>query len=104
LLDLGHAYRTVDDLAAAEQAFAAAITTSRSAGNMWASLLATYYQAQTHISYGRLSYAQALYRQALAALDARGGSALPMAGVLHVGLAELFYQWNEFEQARDAIE
>jgi LuxR family maltose regulon positive regulatory protein len=95
-LNLGSAYWMSGDLAAANTAFTEAITTSQRADNPFAVLLAMRGLAELQVMGGRLHRAADLYRQALQLADHR---AFPAAGLAHVGMGELLYEWDDLDGA-----
>src|SRR5215208_438009 len=62
----------------------------------------TYYAlGQVQVTQGRLSAALQTFRQGLELVTEAGRSALPAAGVAHVGAAEVLYERNELDAALD---
>src|SRR3712207_8141243 len=84
------------DVAAASESLSEAITTSRKAGNSFAALLATRGLAELHVMAGRLHRAADLYREALRLTQQRS---IPAAGLAHVGMGELLYEWDDLDGA-----
>jgi LuxR family transcriptional regulator, maltose regulon positive regulatory protein len=95
-LNLGSAYWMSGDLAAANTAFTEAITTSQRADNPFAVLLAMRGLAELQVLEGRLHRAADLYRQALRLAEQRP---FPAAGLAHVGMGELLYEWDDLDGA-----
>lgn len=62
-------------------------------------MFAWYFLGKVSAAQGRLQQAQIQYQAGLKALNT-----LPVAGVLHVGLAELAYERNDLEGARQHVE
>lgn len=62
--------------------------------------------ADLELHQGRLRGAMATWRKALAALEAPqnwGHLSLPVAGWVHVRMGEIWYEWNELQQADAAL-
>jgi LuxR family maltose regulon positive regulatory protein len=95
-LNLGSSYWMSGDLAAANTAFTEAITTSQRADNPFAVLLAMRGLAELQVMSGRLQRAADLYRQALRLAEQRP---FPAAGLAHVGMGELLYEWDDLDGA-----
>ncbi|HEX6797724.1 MAG TPA: LuxR C-terminal-related transcriptional regulator, partial [Ktedonobacterales bacterium] len=104
---LGTAYWLVGDLAAAEDAVSRAIALSDAAGNAYYALTATIMLGQLRLAQGALHQAEEAFERALA-LAAREYGTLPAVAQAHVGLSELWLEWNDLaaaaEHARRAIE
>ena len=95
-LNLGGAYSMSGDLAAANASLTETITASERADNPFAALLATRELAELEVMGGRLHRAAGLYRQALQLAEQRP---FPAAGLAHVGMGELLYEWNDLDGA-----
>jgi LuxR family transcriptional regulator, maltose regulon positive regulatory protein len=93
---LGGAYSMSGDLMAANEFLSEAITTSQRADNAFAALLAMRGLAELHVMRGRLHRAADLYRQALRLAEQRP---FPAAGLAHVGIGELLYEWDDLDGA-----
>ena len=93
---LGGAYSMSGDLAAAREYLSEAITTNQRAGNAFAALLATRGLAELQVMGGHLHRAADLYRQALLLAQQRP---FPAAGLAHVGMGELLYEWDDLDGA-----
>ncbi|GHO84804.1 LuxR C-terminal-related transcriptional regulator [Dictyobacter formicarum] len=77
-----------------------ALHISLALGNLRTAMFASRYLAQICIKQGRLSEAEAILRQALHNSGAHGEWArVPATGVIHIGLAELYYERNEVDTA-----
>src|SRR5215210_4903714 len=100
-LNLGSAYWMSGDLAAANAAFTEAITASQRADNPFAVLLAMRGLAELQVMRGRLHRAADLYRQALRLAEQRR---FPAAGLAHVGMGELVYEWDDLDGAMHHLE
>jgi LuxR family maltose regulon positive regulatory protein len=95
-LNLGGAYSMSGDLAAAEAALTEAVTASRRANNAFGVLFAMRDLAELQVIGRRLHRAVDLYRQALRLAEQRP---FPAAGLAHVGMGELLYEWNDLDGA-----
>jgi LuxR family maltose regulon positive regulatory protein len=101
-LSLATAYNLQGDMAGAKSAFAQASSLSEANNNIYTALIAAYNLAQLHVDQGQLHRAAELYRQALqlASQEVEQGRVCPAStGRVHVGLAEVLYQWNELDRA-----
>ncbi len=118
-LNMGAAYRFSGDDASAMQGFAEAATASQASGNLLVSMIAISNLALAHARQGHLHMSADLYRYALRLADQHSersvyqprclacrqfaGEAesrpVPLAGVSHVGLARLLYEWNDLDAA-----
>jgi LuxR family maltose regulon positive regulatory protein len=99
---LGSGYRHSGDLAAAADAIAEVIATSRRAGDRHMAILAGCNLAATRMLQGQLHRAAATFREALEVADrltGRGGHRLPFAGLPLTGLATVLRERNELEEA-----
>ena len=94
--NLGGAYWVTGDLEAAKEAFAEASTASRRAGNTYVALLSMRARAEIEKMCGHLGRAADLYHEALQIAEA---SPSPAAGLAHVGMGELLYEWNDLDGA-----
>jgi LuxR family maltose regulon positive regulatory protein len=99
-LNLGGAYWMTGDLQAARGAFAEASTASRRAGNTYVALLAMRGLAEIEKLGGNLRLTADIHRQALLLADER----FPAAGLAHVGMGELLYEWNDLDGAMRHLE
>ncbi|HET7271561.1 MAG TPA: hypothetical protein VFI90_10810, partial [Rubrobacter sp.] len=94
--NLGSAYWVTGDLEAAKEAFAEASAASRRAGNTYVALLSMRARAEIEKMSGHLRRAADLYHEALQIAEA---SPSPAAGLAHVGMGELLYEWNDLDGA-----
>jgi LuxR family maltose regulon positive regulatory protein len=101
-LSLGRAYLWSGDLEAAEHVLAEAETINQLAGNMTAALTSRYSQGHLSMMQGRLHQAAEIYRTILNDLAQRGG-AFPLAGLVHIGMGELLYEWYELKAAEEHL-
>jgi LuxR family maltose regulon positive regulatory protein len=98
-LELGTAYLTTDEPAAAERAFEEARTASEQAGNAFGVLGAEWHLAEIQIARGRLHEALALARRSQRWAEERGGRNAPGAAMAHGVLAEIQREWNDLPAA-----
>lgn len=98
-LELGTAYLTTDEPAAAELAFEEARTACDRAGNTFGVLGAEWHLAEIRIARGRLHEALALARRSLRLAEERGGRNAPGAAMAHGILAEIRREWNDLPAA-----
>lgn len=94
--NLGSAYWVTGDLEAAKETFAEASAASRRAGNTYVALLSMRARAEIEKMSGHLRRAADLYHEALQIAEA---SPSPAAGLAHVGMGELLYEWNDLDGA-----
>jgi LuxR family maltose regulon positive regulatory protein len=88
-LELGTAYLTTDEPAAAERAFEEARAASERAGNTFGVLGAEWHLAEIQIARGRLRDAADLARRSLRWAESHGGRNAPAAAMAHGVLAEI---------------
>jgi LuxR family transcriptional regulator, maltose regulon positive regulatory protein len=103
-VSLGDALRTTGDLVAAGEAFAEAVEIGRAAGQDYGTLSAMALQAQVEAERGRLREAEEAFRRALQFASDRGIERLPTAGLVHIGMADLHYEWNKLDEAERELE
>ena len=103
-LDLGHAYCSVGDLAAASEAFARAAANGRAADDLRTALFGLRYQASLEISRGRLRKAEDLLLDGLRLAERRPEGVPSVAGIIHTGMGELLYERGELDEARRLLE
>jgi ATP/maltotriose-dependent transcriptional regulator MalT len=103
-LMLGHAYRMKGDLAAAAQAYAAAVETATQANNRYTLLSALTSQATLAEICGRLRQAETLWQNGLPLTYGRRGQLLPINGISKVGLGQLYLEWNRLDEAAAFLE
>jgi LuxR family transcriptional regulator, maltose regulon positive regulatory protein len=103
-VSLGDALRTTGDLAAAGEAFAQAVEIGQAAGHDYGTLSAMALQAQVEAERGRLREAEEAFRRALRFASDRGIERLPTAGLVHIGMADLHYEWNRLDEAERDLE
>ncbi|MEJ2738195.1 MAG: LuxR C-terminal-related transcriptional regulator, partial [Anaerolineae bacterium] len=94
---LGISYQHQGDRAAASRAYREAISTSQASGNTFFAILATIGLGQVQEAGNQLSLAAETYQRAL-----RLAGALPrqMSCDAYLGLARIFYEWNDLDTAQ----
>lgn len=98
-LSLGHAHEALGEIEAADAAYREAIELGWACGNLRAALLTVRSLAILYTGQGRLHQARKLYQAALERALEAGQEQLPPVGFMHVGLGELFHEWNDLEKA-----
>ena len=93
---LGHAYQLQGDRAAASRAYAEVITSSKSFGPSIYTTAATLCLGQLQQADNQLSLAAESYRETIILA---GDPPRPMAANAHLGLAQIYYQWNDLDAA-----
>ncbi len=91
--------RLVGDIAAASRAAADAVSINQQSGNTFAALLAIGDLGQLQVIQGQLQRAVATFRQGLQLAVERGWRNVPAIGLIHVGLGEVLYEWNDLDTA-----
>ncbi len=111
LLSLGVAYYEMGgDIAAAKSAFreayelGKALAPSNHVGNAPLPLTALAYLVEIEWLRGNLREAHRMYEQALELAEQYGGQPSIALCFVHRGRASLFYEWNELDQARHALQ
>jgi LuxR family maltose regulon positive regulatory protein len=94
---LGLAYQFQGDRAAAGRAYTEAISTSQASGNIFISILATTGLGNIQESENQLYLAAQTYRRVL---QLTGDPPQPAACEAYLGLARIFYEWNDLEAAQ----
>ncbi len=99
-----HAYRGLAEwlrgrLAEAERALSSSICQWRAAGQSTMTGWGSHLLGQVQRAQGRMDAAAGTYQQALEVTAPSGRPALPGAGAVHVGLAEVAYQRGELDMA-----
>ena len=98
---LGYAYLLRGDRTAAGRAYAEAIAISQSIGHFIIHLMATMGLAHIQELDNQLVTAAETYRQAL---RLAGDPPLPVACEVHLGLARIFYVWNDLAAAQEHVQ
>jgi LuxR family maltose regulon positive regulatory protein len=103
-LDLGHAYTSMGEFDSASEAFAEAAATGRDADNLRTALFALHYQAQLEIARGHLRRAENLLLDGKRLAEDRPDGVPAVAGIIDVGMGDLYYQRGELDAARRLLE
>jgi LuxR family maltose regulon positive regulatory protein len=93
---LGYAYQLQGDRAAASRAYAEAESISHASGNVMVNILATIGLGQVQEAENQLDLAADTYRRNL---QQYGDQPLPIASEAHLGLARIYYEWNDLDAA-----
>jgi LuxR family maltose regulon positive regulatory protein len=93
---LGYAYQLQGDRAAASRAYAEVISIGQASGNIIFTFAATIGLGSLQEAENQLYLAAQTYRRALQLI---GDQPLPVAGLAHLGLARISYEWNDLEAA-----
>jgi LuxR family maltose regulon positive regulatory protein len=93
---LGYAYHLQGDRAAARRAYREVIATGQATGNVIFTLMATIGLGALQLSNNNLHRAAETFHHVL---DALGDKPLPVAGEVHLGMAQLYYEWNDLDSA-----
>ena len=102
-LSLGLAYTLLGDFPAARRALSEAAALPVAGGNLLLIYLGHYYLAVVADREGKLHEASEILHEALQIATSATGEELPIASLAHIGLASLFYEWNDLEAARRHI-
>ncbi|HSL31519.1 MAG TPA: LuxR C-terminal-related transcriptional regulator [Anaerolineales bacterium] len=94
---LGHAYQLQGERAAASQAFRQVISISKSLGDSVYTIAATINLGQVQEVDNQLSLATKTYKRVLQMV---GDPPQPMACEAYLGLARIYYQWNDLDTAQ----
>lgn len=103
-LGLGVAYAITGDLSAARQVLTEAVNLRSTAGNVLLTYLGLYHLANVANREGKLHEAAAFAQDALALARTTSGAELPIAGLAHITLAGLAYEWNDLDRAMAHVE
>lgn len=93
---LGWAYQLQGDRAAARRAYTEAISISRASGNNIIAISATIGLGNVQEAENQLNLAAETYRHVLQMI---GDPLMPVACEAHLGLARIFYEWNDLDAA-----
>ncbi|KRE43242.1 LuxR C-terminal-related transcriptional regulator [Paenibacillus sp. Soil522] len=93
---LGYAYQLQGDRAAASKAYAEALSVSQMIGHVMITILATLGLGNIQEAENQLYAAAETYRLVL---NMAGNPPLPVACEAHLGLARIFYEWNDLDAA-----
>ena len=103
-LTLGMAQRMAGNFSAASQIFAKASAVTQAAGHLFAYLIVMRQQTELLVEQGQLQQAAEIYRQALNLVVENKAEQFPPVGLVHLGLGELHYQWNDLAAAERHLE
>ena len=95
---LGYAYHLQGNRAAARQAYTEVISIGKPSGNVVFTLLATIGLGTLQEADNQLYLAAQTYR---GVLQLFGDHPLPFASEAHLGLARVFYEWNDLDAAQE---
>ncbi len=93
---LGFAYYQKDDLAAAGQAYSEAYSLAQAAGNIVDSSMASIRLGQVQEAENQLHLAAETYQRVLPVIDEYSPHNAPLA---YLGLARIYYEWNDLDAA-----
>jgi LuxR family transcriptional regulator, maltose regulon positive regulatory protein len=96
LRSMGFAYYLQDDLAAAGRAYAEALSLAQASGDIINILLASIRLGQIQETGNQLHLAAETYRLVLQRIDEYS---VPNAPVAYLGLARIYYEWNDLDAA-----
>ena len=98
---LAHHYHnnTYAAVEAFDEAFKAAVALKRGAGNFYGRSLAISWLARLYMVRGYLQRAKEIFQEALVLATGQTGNPLPTGAWALTGLGELYYEWNDLEQA-----
>jgi LuxR family maltose regulon positive regulatory protein len=99
-LNLGHAYRLRGDVGLASETFKRSITLARAVGNTYTVLLALNNMIQLQIEQGALHSAATYCEESLQFAAQHNSQQLPILSDTYTKKGELFYQWNQLDEAR----
>ena len=87
------------DLSAAGEAFAKAAEIGRAAGHAYGRLAGMVMHARVRTEQGRLREADEVFGRAKRLLAEGGFAKMPVAGVVHIGMADLRYERDDLQRA-----
>jgi LuxR family maltose regulon positive regulatory protein len=93
---LGYAYQLQGDRAAASRAYTEAISISQASGNIIINMSATTGLGNVQEAQNQLYLAAESYQRALQLI---GDPPWPVVSEAHLGLARIFYEWNDLDAA-----
>ncbi|GAE32569.1 LuxR C-terminal-related transcriptional regulator [Halalkalibacter hemicellulosilyticus] len=93
---MGYAYQLQGDRAAARKAYIEALSISQNIGHVIITIMTTLGLGNIHEGDNQLYVAAETYRQAL---TLAGDPSLPVACEAHLGLARIYYEWNDLDKA-----
>lgn len=97
LWKLGFAYHLQGDRAAASRAYSEVIAIGQASGNMVFTIVATLGLGNIQETDNQLTLAAETYRRVVELL---GDQPLPIASEAHLGLAHIWYEWNDLDAAQ----
>ncbi len=97
--NMGLAYEFSGDLPKAREFFRKAIDSSQFDNNVHLILFASSHLAQLQTLDGRLRLATQTYREALKTERDPLARLSPISGLVHVGLGNILYEWNDLDKA-----
>lgn len=103
-LGLGVAYAITGDLSAARRVLTEVMNLRNAAGNVLLTYLGLYHLAKVANREGKLHEAATFARDALTLAQTSSGTELPIAGLAHITLAGLAYEWNDLDGAIAHVE
>jgi ATP/maltotriose-dependent transcriptional regulator MalT len=98
-LTLGLSYWNIGNFHESERAFIEVDQAAQQSGNHYARMTALSYLGNIQAVYGHLHKAADLYRQVI-----HSGGQSPSVAPAHIGLAALYYEWNQLDQASQEAE
>jgi len=98
-LSLVLAYQSSGELAAASRALTEAISLNRAADQTYLTLIATTTLGRVQERQGLLRQAMVTYQEAFELVSESGSQPAPFAGMVHVGIAEVLFEWNDLDNA-----
>ena len=98
---LGYAYHLQGDRAAASQAYTEVISIGKASGNVVFTLMATIGLGALQEAENHLDLAEQAYRSVLKLF---GDQPLPFASEAYLGLARIFYEWNDLDAAQQYVQ
>ncbi|MHB1134798.1 MAG: LuxR C-terminal-related transcriptional regulator [Chloroflexota bacterium] len=104
LSGLGHAYRESGATELSVETLRQVMSLAKAGGNILSVTICAFYIARQQQALGRLREAEESCRAALLAARAEGYEALPVAGMLHLALAEVLRERDELAEAERQLE
>jgi LuxR family maltose regulon positive regulatory protein len=101
---LALAHWTTGDLEAAQSIHDAGVADLVRSGDIRLAISAVYDGAELRKARGRLIEARQSIERALQMADQYGGSAIPGLGDLHLGLSDLYREWDDLDAARSHLQ
>jgi LuxR family maltose regulon positive regulatory protein len=104
-INLGFSHLQQANVEAARAAFAEAAQNTAHDPGLWAVMFATFYWGQTFERQAQLPAAFEIYRQGLETAEGHHNSqhTSPAAGFIHIGLGNLYYEWNHLPEAESHL-